>query len=80
MFQDSQPGARPDGARLSDRRSLIGPISNPDILATMQHPSVNDEVRELASVFAAGGLSPQEEARVRGKLRTQQNQILPWTR
>jgi anti-sigma factor ChrR (cupin superfamily) len=28
----------------------------------MQHPSVDDEVRELASMFAAGALSPQEEA------------------
>jgi anti-sigma factor ChrR (cupin superfamily) len=28
----------------------------------MQHPAVDDEVRELAGMFAAGALSPQEEA------------------
>jgi anti-sigma factor ChrR (cupin superfamily) len=28
----------------------------------MQHPAINDEVRELASMYAAGALSPQEEA------------------
>jgi anti-sigma factor ChrR (cupin superfamily) len=34
----------------------------------MQHPSVDDEVRELASMFAAGALSPQEEAEFRQHL------------
>jgi anti-sigma factor ChrR (cupin superfamily) len=34
----------------------------------MQHPSVNDEVRELASMFAAGALSQQEEAEFRQHL------------
>jgi anti-sigma factor ChrR (cupin superfamily) len=28
----------------------------------MQHPALNDEVRELASMFAAGALPPHEEA------------------
>jgi anti-sigma factor ChrR (cupin superfamily) len=34
----------------------------------MQHPAVNDEVRELASLFAAGALSPEEEAEFRQHL------------